>query len=137
MFLNKFEKGSLILYSTCKFMINLGLRTSMLTNEKSMFSNKKIWFFRCHLPEAMRGQSIVELDHRSYHMRCLDIYGHHPENDATLLIGILIGVILAIPLTFLVFLSYRKHLHTTAAQYHRAFYKRGDSLHEFITSPTP
>ncbi|XP_046662575.1 leucine-rich repeat neuronal protein 1-like isoform X2 [Homalodisca vitripennis] len=91
----------------------------------------------CHWPEQMRGQSVAELDHRSYHMRCLDAYDHHPEKDGTLLIGILIGVILAVPLTALVFISYRRHLRTTAAQYHRAFYKRGDSLHEFVANPNP
>jgi len=89
----------------------------------------------CHEPEAMRGQSLLQLDHRTYHMRCLDLYDHHPERDGSFLVGTLIGVIFAVPLTILVYVTYRRHLSTTAARYHRAFYKTQGDTHEFVNNP--
>ncbi|XP_050520168.1 leucine-rich repeat neuronal protein 2-like [Daktulosphaira vitifoliae] len=55
--------------------------------------------FTCQEPIEMRGISIIELDHRRYHMRCLDSYNNRPEKDGVLLVGILIGVMLSVPFT--------------------------------------
>ncbi|XP_054277969.1 leucine-rich repeat neuronal protein 2-like [Macrosteles quadrilineatus] len=89
----------------------------------------------CHAPDAMMGQSLAQLDHRAYHMRCLDLYDHHPERDGSFLVGTLIGVIFAVPLTILVYVTYSRHLRTTAARYHRAFYKPQGAMHEFSINP--
>lgn len=81
----------------------------------------------------MRGQSLLDLDHREYYMRCLDKYGHHPEKDATVLVGVLIGVLLAIPLSMISLVLYRRR-HQTPAQYSRAFYKAADTNQVFTTT---
>lgn len=90
-------------------------------------------FYRCHEPVEMKGQTLLDLEQRNYHMRCLDKYGHQPEKDALLLVGVLIGLLLAIPISLVVFTIYRRRLRTPA-HYSRAFYKPADSIHEFTTA---
>lgn len=87
----------------------------------------------CHEPVEMRGQTLLELEQRSYHMRCLDKYGHQPEKDALLLVGVLLGLLLAIPISLVVFTIYRRRLRAPT-NYSRAFYKPADSIHEFTTA---
>uniref|UniRef100_A0A1B6C1M7 LRRCT domain-containing protein n=1 Tax=Clastoptera arizonana TaxID=38151 RepID=A0A1B6C1M7_9HEMI len=79
----------------------------------------------CHEPTEMRGKSFIDLHHRNYFMRCLDKYGRQPEKDATVLVGVLIGVLLAIPLTAIGFILYKRQ-NQTSKQYSRAFYKAAD-----------
>lgn len=87
----------------------------------------------CHEPVEMKGQTLLDLEQHNYHMRCLDKYGHQPEKDALLLVGVLIGLLLAIPISLVVFTIYRRRLRTPA-HYSRAFYKPADSIHEFTTA---
>jgi hypothetical protein len=84
-------------------------------------------------PEEMRGRKLHELEIRNYHMRCLDSAGNHPEKDAKILVGILVGVLLAVPVTMIVLLLFRKsHFGSRffsrgPADYSRAFYSRADA----------
>ncbi|XP_033609785.1 leucine-rich repeat-containing protein 70 isoform X4 [Cryptotermes secundus] len=61
----------------------------------------------CVEPEQMRGRKLHELEVRNYHMRCLDSAGNHPEKDAKMLVGILVGVLLAVPVTMIALLLFR------------------------------
>lgn len=47
--------------------------------------------FRCDHPSAMAGKSFSELSAKSEQMRCEDYYGHRPERDGPILVGIFIG----------------------------------------------
>lgn len=63
---------------------------------------------QCAAPIEMAKFSFYELYEKKSTMRCLDVYGARPENDAMMLVGILAGVLIAIPvLLFLVF-AYQK-----------------------------
>ncbi|XP_025423011.1 leucine-rich repeats and immunoglobulin-like domains protein 1 isoform X2 [Sipha flava] len=87
--------------------------------------------FTCREPTEMNGKSILDLHHLHYEMRCLDYYNHHPETDGVLLVGILIGVLLAVPFTMgcMMYCAKRKN---SLSYYHRIFnqYKAPYS-HEF------
>lgn len=74
----------------------------------------------CQEPVEMSGISILDLDHRHYHMRCLDFYNNRPERDGILLIGILIGVILTIPFTMGIMMCCAKRKNSLS-YYHRIF----------------
>lgn len=39
----------------------------------------------------MKGKTLYELYMKQSEMRCLDIYGNHPEKDAPMLVGLLAG----------------------------------------------
>ncbi|XP_025204556.1 leucine-rich repeat-containing protein 70-like [Melanaphis sacchari] len=76
--------------------------------------------FTCQVPIEMSGISILDLDHRHYHMRCLDFYNNRPERDGILLIGILIGVILTVPFTMGIMICCAKRKNSLS-YYHRIF----------------
>lgn len=78
----------------------------------------------------MSGISIIDLDHRHYHMRCLDFYNDRPERDGVLLIGILIGVILTVPFTMgiMMFCARRKN---SLSYYHRIFSHKSLYPHDY------
>jgi hypothetical protein len=81
----------------------------------------------------MRGRKLHELETRNYQMRCLDTAGNHPEKDGKLLIGVLVGVLLAVPVTMLLLLLLRnsrfgaRFFSRGPAAYSRTFYSRTDS----------
>jgi hypothetical protein len=81
----------------------------------------------------MRGRKLHELEVRKYHMRCLDSAGNHPEKDGKLLVGVLVGLLLAVPLTAVALLIFRNSRFGSRlfargpADYSRAFYSRADS----------
>lgn len=86
----------------------------------------------CMEPEEMRGRKLHELEVLNYHMRCLDTAGNHPEKDGNLLIGMLVGVLIAIPFTLLLLLLFRntrfgsRFFSRGPAAYSRTFYSRTD-----------
>ncbi|KAG5679879.1 hypothetical protein PVAND_009416 [Polypedilum vanderplanki] len=83
---------------------------------------------KCAEPPAYKDRQLMELKNEDYHLRCLDKYGRHPENDSALLVALLIGVLLGIPLTFACILIFKRLFgeRKGAAKYSRAFYKRAD-----------
>ncbi|GLH03033.1 Protein artichoke [Gryllus bimaculatus] len=92
--------------------------------------------FRCTQPEPMAGQSIFELHLRHYHLRCLDADGAHPERDGLILVGVLVGVLMAVPATLALVLCWRRGgfpwpLSNGPASYSRAFYRRADNIDDF------
>lgn len=81
----------------------------------------------------MRGRKLHDLEAHNYHMRCLDSVGNHPEKDGKLLVGLLIGVLLAVPVTLVAVLIFRnsrfgsRFFSRGPADYSRAFYSRADA----------
>ena len=81
-----------------------------------------------------------DLEVRNYHMRCLDSKGNEPEKDAKILVGVLIGVLIAVPLTLAAVILIRRTgfgatLFARATyghnDYSKAFYSRADSTERF------
>ncbi|KAH0945251.1 hypothetical protein HN011_008533 [Eciton burchellii] len=56
---------------------------------------KNVSDLRCSAPPEHADKRLTSLADR--HLRCLDIYNARPEKDAAILVGILIGLLLAIP----------------------------------------
>ncbi|XP_074041949.1 CD180 antigen isoform X2 [Leptinotarsa decemlineata] len=51
----------------------------------------------CAAPIEMKSFSFYNLYEKKSHLRCLDLYGARPERDGPMLVGILAGVLIAIP----------------------------------------
>lgn len=81
---------------------------------------------KCAGPAALRDWTLVSL--QKHNLRCLDSNGAQPQNDAVLLVGIFIGILLAVPATLSAFVIWRKGFFGCGpkgpASYSRAFYKR-------------
>ncbi|XP_050299695.1 toll-like receptor 9 isoform X2 [Anthonomus grandis grandis] len=84
----------------------------------------------CQAPIEMVGYTFAELYERKYNMRCLDAYGAEPENDAALLVGVLAGILIAIPLILFGIYAYQRKwfgllsmCDSSPAAYSRRFYK--------------
>lgn len=61
----------------------------------------------CANPIEMKGLTLYELYQKKSVMRCLDIYGNRPEQDALLLIGTLSGVLTGVVLLMFLVYIYR------------------------------
>lgn len=90
----------------------------------------------CSSPKQMAGQSMIDLEHKHFHMRCPDAAGNNPSNDGALLMGLLIGVLIAIPFTAAIWCVYRRGCfglfgRSSPAAYSRAFYSRTTLNEEF------
>lgn len=87
----------------------------------------------CSAPPEHLGKNLTSLSNR--HLRCLDLYNSRPERDATVLVGVLIGVLLSVPATLLIFVFWQKGYFFCGPQnpatFSRAFYKRADRDDEF------
>lgn len=55
---------------------------------------------RCAGPDPMKGKSFLELSSKNEQMRCEDYYGHRPDRDGPILVGIFIGTY---PILILIF----------------------------------
>ncbi|XP_076302372.1 CD180 antigen-like [Lasioglossum baleicum] len=80
----------------------------------------------CSTPPEHAGKNLMSLSYRK--LRCLDLNGARPEKDATILIGVLIGVFLALLFCLTVFVLWRRGYFFCGTQgpasFSRAFYKR-------------
>ncbi|CAK9798198.1 Leucine-rich repeat neuronal protein 2 [Anthophora plagiata] len=87
----------------------------------------------CATPPEHAGKNLTSLSHRK--LRCLDLNGAQPEKDATILIGVLIGLLLAIPVCLTIFMLWRRGFFFCGTQgpatFSRAFYKRAMNDDEF------
>lgn len=83
----------------------------------------------CFAPPEHAGKKLASLADR--HLRCLDMYNARPEKDAAILVGVLIGLLLAIPVGLTLFLFWRRGFFFCGSQgpasYSRAFYKRASN----------
>ncbi|KAM3955508.1 toll-like receptor 1 [Aphomia sociella] len=83
----------------------------------------------CQEPVEMRGYTMKHLHDIHRNMRCLDKYGNRPEKDGAILLGLLIGVLLAVPVMLALVLMWRNGYFGWAGlrgprDVSRAFYKR-------------
>ncbi|XP_076754258.1 tsukushi [Xylocopa sonorina] len=80
----------------------------------------------CATPPEHAGKTLLSLSNRT--LRCLDLNGARPEKDATILIGMLLGLLLAIPVCLTIFVFWRRGYFFCGSQgpasFSRAFYKR-------------
>lgn len=83
---------------------------------------------RCEAPLEMKGKTFFEEYAENKTMRCLDYYGNRPERDATILVGVLVGLLIGIPLILFMIFAYQRHwfglFDNSPASYSRQFYSR-------------
>ncbi|XP_031827427.1 podocan-like protein 1 [Nomia melanderi] len=99
---------------------------TLLPKEGKRLMGDNVNALTCSAPPEHAGRNLTSLAHRK--LRCLDIYGARPEKDATILIGVLIGLLLAIPVCLTLFVLWRRGFFFCGSQgpasFSRAFYKR-------------
>ncbi|XP_026739753.1 leucine-rich repeat and immunoglobulin-like domain-containing nogo receptor-interacting protein 3 isoform X2 [Trichoplusia ni] len=83
----------------------------------------------CQEPIEMRGYTMKHLHEIHRTMRCVDKYGNRPEKDGAILLGTLIGVLLAVPIMLGLMLLWRRGYFACIGlrapeDVSRAFYKR-------------
>ncbi|EGI61717.1 PREDICTED: leucine-rich repeat neuronal protein 2-like [Acromyrmex echinatior] len=83
----------------------------------------------CSAPPEHAGKKLASLADR--HLRCLDLYNARPEKDAAVLVGVLIGLLIAIPIGMAFFILWRRGFFFCGSQgpgtFSRAFYKRASN----------
>jgi len=83
----------------------------------------------CSAPPEHAGKTLASLVDR--HLRCLDLYNARPEKDAAILVGVLIGLLTAIPIGMAFFILWRRGFFFCGTQgpatFSRAFYKRASN----------
>jgi hypothetical protein len=99
---------------------------------------EKASLVRCGAPVEMVDYTFVELFEREYQMRCLDVYGAEPEKDAAMLVGILAGVLIAIPVILFGIFAYQRRwfgileaFDNSPASYSRRFYSATSKDEDF------
>ncbi|KAJ0182873.1 hypothetical protein K1T71_000849 [Dendrolimus kikuchii] len=90
----------------------------------------------CKDPVEMQGYTMKHLHDSHRSMRCLDKYGHRPERDGAILLGTLIGVLLAVPIMLGLMLMWRHGYFAWLGlrgpvDVSRAFYKRAPAEESF------
>ncbi|KAL0809227.1 hypothetical protein ABMA28_011446 [Loxostege sticticalis] len=91
----------------------------------------------CNEPIEMRGYTMQHLHNIHRHMRCVDKYGNRPEKDGAILLGTLIGVLLAVPVMLSLMLLWRRGYFSCIGlrgptSDSRAFYKRAPHDDSFM-----
>lgn len=80
----------------------------------------------CSAPPEHANRPLMSLSGRK--LRCLDYYGARPERDAAVLVGMLLGVLLAIPVVLALFIFWKRGYlfcgRQGPASFSRAFYRR-------------
>ncbi|KAJ3652392.1 hypothetical protein Zmor_018361 [Zophobas morio] len=86
---------------------------------------------RCGAPIEMVALTFYDVYKKETTMRCLDLYGHRPERDGALLVGILAGVLITIPVVLFLIYAYQRHwfglFDNSPAGFSRQFYKKTTS----------
>ncbi|XP_048004216.1 uncharacterized protein LOC125240358 [Leguminivora glycinivorella] len=91
----------------------------------------------CQEPIEMKGLTMKQLHDKKSHMRCVDKYGNRPERDGAILLGTLIGVLLAVPIMLSLMLLWRRGYFgwlgfRGPVDVSRAFYKRAPADDNYI-----
>ncbi|XP_038219832.1 leucine-rich repeat neuronal protein 3-like [Zerene cesonia] len=91
----------------------------------------------CQEPIEMKGYTMKHLHDIHRTMRCVDKYGHRPERDGAILLGTLIGVLLAVPIMFGLMMLWRHGYFSVCGlrgpvDVSRAFYKRAPAEDNYI-----
>lgn len=88
----------------------------------------------CAGPPEHFGKNMSSLANRK--LRCIDIYGNRPERDTAILIGLVIGLLLAIPIVIIFLFFWRRGFFIFSnsknpASFSRAYYKRATNDDDF------
>nr|XP_012144395.1 PREDICTED: carboxypeptidase N subunit 2-like [Megachile rotundata] len=98
----------------------------LLPQHGKKLMGENVDMLKCAAPPEHLGRDLLSLSNRT--VRCLDLNGAQPEKDATILIGMFIGVMLAIPVCLVIFILWRRGFFfcgpTGPASFSRAFYTR-------------
>ncbi|CAH0761760.1 unnamed protein product [Diatraea saccharalis] len=91
----------------------------------------------CEEPVEMFGYTMHHINQIHRTMRCVDKYGHRPERDGAMLMGTLIGVLLAVPIMMALMLLWRRGYFSFIGmrgptEVSRAFYKRAPDNDNFV-----
>ncbi|XP_076643134.1 podocan-like protein 1 [Halictus rubicundus] len=101
----------------------------LLPKEGKRLMGENVNNLTCSSPPEHAGKNLTSLANRK--LRCLDIYGARPEKDATILVGVLIGLLSATPICLTLFVLWRRGFFFCGshgpASFSRAFYKRADN----------
>lgn len=120
------RKGSHV--SSSLFQINV-----LLPTYGKRLMGEEMNTLACAAPPEHEGENLTSLFNRS--LRCLDLYNARPEKDAMILVGILIGILFAIPVCLTTFIFWRRGFFfcgsSGPASFSRAFYKRTMNDDEF------
>jgi len=86
----------------------------------------------CSAPPEHAKETLISLS--DWNLRCLDLYDAQPEKDAAILVGMLIGLLLAVPICLMLFTFWRRGFFFCGPQgpatFSRAFYKRAPNNEE-------
>ncbi|KYQ59047.1 Leucine-rich repeat neuronal protein 2 [Trachymyrmex zeteki] len=93
---------------------------------KALIGDNEVDELTCSSPPEHAGKKLASLADRQ--LRCLDLYNARPEKDAAILVGMLIGLLIAIPIGMAFFVLWRRGFFFCGSQgpgsFSRAFYKR-------------
>ncbi|XP_018343291.1 PREDICTED: leucine-rich repeat neuronal protein 2 [Trachymyrmex septentrionalis] len=96
---------------------------------ETLMGDNEVDELTCSAPPEHAGKKLASLADR--HLRCLDLYNARPEKDAAVLIGILIGLLIAVPICMAFFVFWRRGFFFCGSQgpgsFSRAFYKRASN----------
>uniref|UniRef100_A0A0A9VZD4 Leucine-rich repeat-containing protein 15 n=2 Tax=Lygus hesperus TaxID=30085 RepID=A0A0A9VZD4_LYGHE len=83
---------------------------------------------KCQDPIEMRGISMLTLSKDGAEMRCLDKYGHHPENDGQVLFFLLIAMLFCVPIIVGSLMCYKRTYWRSFPSGPKCSYQRSGSL---------
>ncbi|KYN19251.1 PREDICTED: leucine-rich repeat neuronal protein 2-like isoform X2 [Trachymyrmex cornetzi] len=96
---------------------------------EALMGDNEVDELTCSAPPEHEGKKLASLADR--HLRCLDLYNARPEKDAAVLVGVLIGLLIAIPIGMAFFVFWRRGFFFCGSQgpgsFSRAFYKRASN----------
>lgn len=105
---------------------NQYLISTLLPQHGKRLMGDEINQLKCSEPAEYTGRNLTSLANQK--LRCVELFVEHPEKDGAILMGILIGLLLAIPLCFILFLLWQRGYffcgNQGPASFSRAFYKR-------------
>ncbi|XP_058805913.1 leucine-rich repeat neuronal protein 1 [Phymastichus coffea] len=104
------------------------ISTLLVEQGKRLMGTNVIASLTCSAPPEHRNRTLMSLSNRK--LRCLDYYGARPERDAAVLVGMLLGVLLAVPVVLVIFIFWKRGFFFCGRQgpasFSRAFYKRAE-----------
>ncbi|EFN84842.1 Leucine-rich repeat neuronal protein 2 [Harpegnathos saltator] len=102
---------------------------TLLPNYGKQLMGDEVGELTCFAPPEHKGRNLTSL--AKWHLRCLDLYDARPERDAAILVGMMIGLLVVIPISFAFFMLWRRGFFFCGPQgpasFSRAFYKRASN----------
>ncbi|KAF7987842.1 hypothetical protein HCN44_003705 [Aphidius gifuensis] len=113
---------------------NQDLIGNLLPNLGKKLMGNQVDDLYCAAPPEHAGKNLTSLAKRK--LRCLDYYGSRPERDAAILIGVVLGLFLAIPIVLTLLFFWKRGFciifnSNNPASFSRAYYKRATNNDDF------